>query len=159
MALSIAEVLEEVGKAKTREEKRDVLKNNDSWALKALLQQNFHPDAKWLIPPGKPPYQESTSSADTSLMFEAKKLDYYTDPSPHRLPNVKRESMFISLLERLSPDEYKILIDIKNQKQSYKGLTYKHVKDTWPDLLPEQEEKSTTSVMEEEEPKLEVENV
>ena len=42
MALSIAEVLEDVAKAKTREDKRDVLKKNDSWSLKALLQQNFH---------------------------------------------------------------------------------------------------------------------
>ena len=56
------------------------------------------------------------------------------------------------------PDEAKIIIAIKEQKLSYKGLTYKLVKDTWPDLLPEQEEKSTTSVTEEEQPKTEVEN-
>ena len=56
MALSIAEVLEDVAKAKTREEKREVLKKNESWSLRALLQQNFHPQANWLIPPGAPPY-------------------------------------------------------------------------------------------------------
>ena len=66
--------------------------------------------------------------------------------------------MFVNVLERLSPDEAEILLAIKDQKLSYKGLTYKLVKDTWPDLLPEQEEKSTTSVTEEEEPKAEVEN-
>ena len=42
MALSIAEVLRDVEKAKTREEKREVLKKNESWSLRALLQQNFH---------------------------------------------------------------------------------------------------------------------
>ena len=78
MALSIAEVLEDVAKAKTREDKRDVLKKNDSWSLKALLQQNFHPDATWLIPPGAPPYNANQNSADTSLLYEAKKLEYYT---------------------------------------------------------------------------------
>ena len=66
--------------------------------------------------------------------------------------------MFVNVLERLSPDEAEILLAIKDQKLSYKGLTYKLVKDTWPDLLPEQEEKSTTSVTEEEQPKAEVEN-
>ena len=157
MALSIAEVLEEVSKAKTREDKRDVLKKNDSWSLKALLQQNFHPEAKWLIPPGAPPYNENQTSADTSLMFEAKKLEYYTS-GKKKIPMLKRESMFVNVLERLSPDEAEILLAIKDQKLSYKGLTYKLVKDTWPDLLPEQEEKSTTSVTEEEEPKAEVEN-
>ena len=65
---------------------------------------------------------------------------------------------FVTLLERLSPDEAQILIAVKDQKLSYKGLTYKLVKDTWPDLLPEQEEKSTTLVTEEEEPNVEVES-
>jgi len=157
MGLSIVEVLEDVAKAKTREDKRDVLKKNESWSLKALLQQNFHPDAKWLIPPGAPPYNENQTSADTSLMYEAKKLEYYTN-SRKNIPMIKREAMFVTLLERLSPDEAEILLAIKDQKLSYKGLTYKLVKDTWPDLLPEQEEKSTTSVTEEEEPKPEVEN-
>ena len=156
-SLSIAEVLEEVGKAKTREEKREVLKKNESWSLRALLQQNFHPQASWLIPPGAPPYKPNQTAADTSLHFEAKKLEYYTDAGKN-LPMLKREGMFVSLLERLSPDEAEILIAIKDQKLSYKGLTYKLVKDTWPDLLPEQEEKSTTSVAEEEQPKAEVEN-
>ena len=157
MALSISEVLEEVSKAKTREDKREVLKKNESWSLRALLQQNFHPQANWLIPPGAPPYNANQNSADTSLMFEAKKLEYYTNAG-NNLPMLKREAMFVSLLERLSSDEAEILIAIKDQKLSYKGLTYKLVKDTWPDLLPEQEEKSTTSVTEEEEPNVEVES-
>ena len=157
MALSIAEVLEDVAKAKTREDKREVLKKNESWSLRALLQQNFHPDAKWLIPPGAPPYNSNQNSADTSLLYEAKKLEYYTNGQTN-IPMLKRESMFVNVLERLSPDEAEILLAIKDQKLSYKGLTYNLVKDTWPDLLPEQEEKSTTSVTEEEEPKAEVEN-
>ena len=157
MALSIAEVLEDVAKAKTREEKREVLKKNESWSLRALLQQNFHPQANWLIPPGAPPYNPNQNSADTSLMFEAKKLEYFTNAG-NNIPMLKRESMFVNLLERLSPDEAEIIIAIKDQKLSYKGLTYKLVKETWPDLLPEQEEKSTTSVTEEKEPKAEVEN-
>ena len=157
MALSIAEVLGEVEKAKTREEKREVLKKNESWSLRALLQQNFHPQASWLIPPGSPPYNANQNSADTSLLYEAKKLEYYTS-GKQKIPMLKREAMFVSLLERLSPDEAKIIIAVKDQKLSYKGLTYKLVKDTWPDLLPEQEEKSTTSVTEEEEPDVEVES-
>ena len=51
MALSIAEVLEEVAITRQEKIKREVLKKNESWSLRALLQQNFHPDASWLIPP------------------------------------------------------------------------------------------------------------
>ena len=90
MALSIAEVLRDVEKAKTREEKREVLKKNESWSLRALLQQNFHPQASWLIPPGAPPYNANQNSADTSLLYEAKKLEYYT--SRKQNSNVEKRS-------------------------------------------------------------------
>ena len=43
-----------------------------------------------------------------------------------------------------------MLVAIKDKKLSYKGLTYKLVKDTWPELLPD---------IEEEEPKVKKEEV
>ena len=139
---SIQETLEMVGKAKTREEKRDVLKKRENFGTKAILQLNYHPDAKWLLPSGIPPYTPSQEADVTpnSLHFEIKKLDYYTDPSPHDLPMLKREGMFVALLERLDPKDAEILLAVKDRKLSYKGLSYKLVKDTWPELLPEQKD-------------------
>ena len=142
---NVRETFEEIAKAKTREEKREVLKKRENFATKALLQLNFHPAVKWLLPPGAPPYTPSTEGDMTSnsLHYEIKKLDYYTDPSPHsldELPMLRRESMFVGLLERLDPQDATMLIAIKDKKLSYKGLTYKLVKDTWPDLLPDVEE-------------------
>jgi hypothetical protein len=140
---NVRETFEVIGKAKTREEKRDLLKQRENFATKAILQLNFHPAVKWHLPPGSPPYTPSTEGDMTSnsLHFEIKKMDYYTDPSPHDLPMLRRESMFVGLLERLDPKDAKLLIDVKDGKLSYKGLTYKLVKDTWPDLLPEEEVK------------------
>ena len=145
MEFNILETLDLVGKAKTREEKRQVLTDRDNFATKALLQLNYHPDVKWHLPPGNPPYTpgQVADSTPNSLHFEVKKLDYYTDPSPHDLPMLRRESMFVGLLERLDPEDAKLLIAVKDKKLSYKGLTYKLVKDTWPDLLPEEEVKQT----------------
>ena len=142
---NVRETFEVIGKAKTREEKRDLLKQRENFATKAILQLNYHPSVKWHLPPGSPPYTPSTEGDITSnsLHFEIKKLDYYTDPSPHDLPMLRRESMFVGLLERLDPEDAKLLIAVKDKKLSYKGLTYKLVKDTWPDLLPEEEVKQT----------------
>ena len=145
---NVRETLEEVAKAKTREEKRDVLKKRENLATKILLQLNYHPDAKWLLPPGAPPYEPAKQGDMTSNSFhyEVKKLDYYTDPSPHplsELPMLRREAMFVGLLERLDPQDAEMMIAIKDKKLSYKGLTYKLVKDTWPDLLPDVEEEET----------------
>jgi len=146
MEFNILETLELVGKAKTREEKRQVLADRDNFATRALLQLNYHPDVKWHLPPGAPPYTpgQVADSTPNSLHFEVKKLDYYVDPSPHDLPMLRRESMFVELLERVDPNDAKLIIAVKDRKLSYKGLSYKLVKDTWPDLLPDIEEKEDT---------------
>ncbi len=143
---NILETLELVGKAKTREEKRQVLADRDNFATRALLQLNYHPDVKWHLPAGAPPYipGQVADSSPNSLHFEVKKLDYYVDPSPHDLPMLRRESMFVELLERVDPNDAKLIIAVKDRKLSYKGLSYKLVKDTWPDLLPDIEEKEDT---------------
>jgi len=142
---SIQETFELIGKAQTREEKRQVLTDRDNFATRALLQLNYHPDVKWHLPPGTPPYTpgQIADSTPNSLHFEVKKLDYYVDPSPHDIPLLRRESMFVQLLERLDPIDAKLILAVKDRKLSYRGLTYKLVRDTWPELLPEQvEEKS-----------------
>ena len=143
MEHNILETLDLVGKAKTREEKRQILTDRDNFATRALLQLHYHPDVKWHLPPGKPPYTpgQVADSTPNSLHFEVKKLDYYVDPSPHDLPMLRRESMFVELLERVDPNDAKLIIAVKDRKLSYKGLSYKLVKDTWPDLLPDIEEK------------------
>ena len=141
----IVETLEMVSKAKTREEKRQILKDRENFATNAILQLNYHPDVKWKIPKGAPPYTPNENQADASLHYEVKKLDYYVDPSPHNLPMLRREAMFVQLLERLTPKDAKLLIDMKDKKISYKGLSYKLVRDTWPDLLPEIEEEKSES--------------
>ncbi len=151
---NVRETFEEIAKAKTREEKREVLKKRENFATKALLQLNFHPAVKWLLPPGAPPYEPAKAGdiQSNTLHYEIKKLDYYTDPSPHsldELPMLRRESMFVGLLERLDPQDATMLIAIKDKKLSYKGLTYKLVKDTWPDLLPDVEEETPQTKKEE----------
>ena len=152
MEFNILETLEMVGKAKTREEKRQVLKDRDNFATRALLQLNYHPDVKWHLPPGNPPYTpgQVADSTPNSLHFEVKKLDYYVDPSPHDLPMLRRESMFVQLLERLDPNDAKLILAVKDRKLSYRGLSYKLVKDTWSDLLPDIEEKKDSEEKNEE---------
>ena len=151
---NILETLELVGKAKTREEKRQVLIDRDNFATKALLQLNYHPDVKWYLPSGTPPYTpgQIADSTPNSLHFEVKKLDYFVDPSPHDIPLLRRESMFVQLLERVDPNDAKLILAVKDRKLSYKGLSYKLVRDTWPDLLPDMEEWEKTVLAKKEVP-------
>jgi hypothetical protein len=115
---------------------------------------NYHPDVKWYLPSGAPPYTpgQVADSTPNSLHFEVKKLDYFVDPSPHDLPLLRREGMFVALLERLDPNDAKLILAVKDRKLSYKGLSYKLVRDTWPDLLPDIEEWQKTVLAKEEKP-------
>ena len=139
---NVVETLEMVDEAKTRDEKREILKSRDNYATRALLQLNFHPDVSWHIPRGSPPYTPSqdADSTEGSIHFEVKKLNYFVKGGGHDLSMLKRESMFVQLLERVAAKDAKLLISVKDQNLSYKGLSYKLVRDVWPDLLPEVEE-------------------
>ena len=152
---NVVETLEMVDEAKTRDEKREILKSRDNYATRALLQLNFHPDVKWHIPRGAPPYTPSQESDSTegSIHFEVKKLNYFVKGGGHDLSMLKRESMFVQLLERVAAKDAKLLISVKDQNLSYKGLSYKLVRDVWPDLLPEVEEMEDAEVVVEEKPK------
>ena len=142
---SIPQILDMVHKAKTREQKSQILKDNDEFGLQAILQTAFHPEVEWLLPKGTPPYASMPPANDTpkALYSEVKKFYLFTKGggSDH-LSVLKREQLFIQMLEVLDPSEAKLVIDVKDQAiiGKYKGLTYKLVKDTWPDLLPDQTE-------------------
>jgi hypothetical protein len=152
---NVVETLEMVDEAKTRDEKREILKSRDNYATRALLQLNFHPDVKWHIPKGSPPYTPSqeADSTEGSIHFEVKKLNYFVKGGGHDLSMLKRESMYVQLLERVAAKDAKLLISVKDQNLSYKGLSYKLVRDVWPDLLPEVEEMEDAEVVVEEKPK------
>jgi hypothetical protein len=152
---NVVETLEMVDEAKTRDEKREILKSRDNYATRALLQLNFHPDVKWHIPKGSPPYTPSqeADSTEGSIHFEVKKLNYFVKGGGHDLSMLKRESMYVQLLERVDAKDAKLLISVKDQNLSYKGLSYKLVRDVWPDLLPEVEEMEDAEVVVEEKPK------
>jgi hypothetical protein len=152
---NVVETLEMVDEAKTRDEKREILKSRDNYATRALLQLNFHPDVKWHIPRGAPPYTPSqeADSTEGSIHFEVKKLNYFVKGGGHDLSMLKRESMYVQLLERVAAKDAKLLISVKDQNLSYKGLSYKLVRDVWPDLLPEVEEMEDAEVVVEEKPK------
>ena len=103
---------------------------------------NYHPDVKWHLQPGKPPNTpgQVADSTPNSLHFEVKKLDYFVDPSPHDLPMLKRESMFVQLLEGLHESEADLIVAAKDKvlHQKYKGLSANvdelHVADMFSDF-------------------------
>lgn len=99
--------------------------------LKALFAHAFLDSHKWLLPEGEPPFKpapEPMGMTETNLYTEAKRLYVFMKPE---LTPIKRETLFINLLEGIHPEEAKVVIAVKDQKlhKLYPKITHKLVSD------------------------------
>ena len=134
----VHEILELVDKQRTKAKKIEVLKEYDDLALKAILIWNFDPTAISVIPEGPVPYKENevpVGTDHTSLRREWKNLYHFVKGGNDRLSAIRRETMFIQMLEGLHPEEAKIicLVKDKNLESKFK-ITYDMVQQAYPDI-------------------------
>ena len=115
--IGIAEFLENVSKLKKREEKVNILRSNDSYPIRTILQGAFDPRIKWALPEGIPPYTPSTLvDQENVLISDCRKLIYFIEGGAPNLRPLKRETMFIQLLEAVAPADAKMLCAVKDKK-------------------------------------------
>ena len=139
MARSIPLIFEDVAAANSIKARKEVLLENESKPLKEILKYAFHPDIKFALPPGKPPYKTIGSPDEynpTYLYPNIRKFYLYIEGGHEGLTQLRREQLFIQMLEGLHPKEAEVVIQIKDKKLNYRGLTYKLVKTTFPEILP-----------------------
>jgi len=139
MARSIPLIFEDVAAANSIKARKKVLLENESKPLKEILKYAFHPDIKFALPPGKPPYKTIGSPEEynpTYLYPNIRKFYLYIEGGHDGLTQLRREQLFVQMLESLHPKEAEVVIQIKDKKLNYRGLTYKLVKTTFPEILP-----------------------
>ena len=104
-----------------------------------LMQSSGNPNIKFLLPPGAPPYRDYQGDTNepnpTYLYSQIRKLYLFIEGGRKDLNQVKREQIFITMLEAIHPREAELLLQVKEKKIKCKGLTYNLVKETFPDLL------------------------
>ena len=134
----VHEILELVDKQRTKAKKIEILKEYDDLALKAILIWNFDPTAISVLPDGPVPYKENEvpiGTDHTSLRREWKNLYHFVKGGNDRLSAIRRETMFVQMLEGLHPEEAKIvcLVKDKDLESKYK-ITYDMVQQAYPDI-------------------------
>ena len=134
----VHEILELVDKQRTKAKKIEILKEYDDLALKAILIWNFDPTAISVLPEGPVPYKENevpVGTDHTSLRREWKNLYHFVKGGNDRLSAIRRETMFVQMLEGLHPEEAKIvcLVKDKDLESKYK-ITYDMVQQAYPDI-------------------------
>ena len=160
----VFEVLELASKQRTNAKKVEVLKTYEHDALKAIFIWNFDESVVSLLPVGEVPYAnadeqsvysgtlsenlsreavggESATGQDldgrgkTSLRREYQNLYHYVKGGNDTLTTIRREMMFINLLQGLHPKEAEVIILTKDKNLSDKyKITLDNVKEAYPDV-------------------------
>lgn len=136
MKLLISEVLQKAHNAKTKAEKIKILRDNVSQALKSILIINYDESIVSLLPEGEPPFTKNEAPAGTEhtrIEHEARILHHFFKGGSN-LSQIKRENMFIQLLEGLHPDEAEVIIRAKDKQL---GKRYKVTKACVSEAFPE----------------------
>ena len=103
-----------------------------------MLFRSFDPSVEWLLPPGEPPYTPNDLVDQQHVLIkDIEKLRYFVKGFHDTLNQNKREAMFIELLERVDPQDAKLLCAIKDKKMPFPGITIQHVKEALPGLIAE----------------------
>lgn len=135
MVVGMAEFLEKVGKQKRTQEKVDMLRANDTFALRVILQATYDPNVKFLLPEGAPPYKPNELVDQEHILHkEAKMVQYFVEGFHPDLKQNKREMMFVEFLERLAPKDAELLLNAKDKKP-IKGITIQHIREALPGLI------------------------
>ena len=134
----VHEILELVDSQRTKAKKIEILREYDDLALKAILIWNFDPTAISVLPEGPVPYKENEvpiGTDHTSLRREWKNLYHFVKGGNDRLSAIRRETMFVQMLEGLHPEEAKIICLVKDKDlESRYKITYDMVQQAYPDI-------------------------
>jgi hypothetical protein len=160
----IFEILELASKQRSNSKKVEVLKTYENDALKAVFIWNFDETVISLLPEGDVPYGdlkdqnvysgtlsenlkkesmggESATGQDldgrgrTSLRREYQNLYHYVKGGNNSLTSIRREMMFINLLQGLHPKEAEVIVLTKDKKLASKyKISFENVKEAYPDI-------------------------
>lgn len=131
------EVMDLISKATTKQEKIDLLNKHNSLALKNILKGTFDDAIVWLVPDTKPPYTPADiSSVPSNLFKQFDQFKYYVKGGPgEKLTTIKRETMFIRMIESIHPKDAELVLMMIAKKPPAKGLTKALVKEVFPGLI------------------------
>tara|TARA_R110000868_G_scaffold50628_1_gene161527 strand:- start:2446 stop:2913 length:468 start_codon:yes stop_codon:yes gene_type:complete len=145
MAQLISEILQEVEAVKSKEEKQNVLRQYDTPLLRTIMRLNFDPMLVMDLPEGEPPYNKDKDKPmgyqETNLQVEFKRFYIWLTPQPN-LPRMKKEALFIGLLESLHWTEAEVMVLAKDRQlqTKYKSLTEDLIRSVYDGCLTPKEQ-------------------
>lgn len=138
---NIYEVFDDFKAADTKKDRIQVLKNNDTWALRQILVGTFYKEIEFVIkdipewkrvdmPPGMS-YNNMTQALDKIYLFMKN-----NPRTPSTLSDKRRNELLIQLLESLEEKEADVYISLLKKDLKIPYLTRSLVDEAFPGLLP-----------------------
>ena len=132
------EILELVSEQKTDAKKVAILKEYECDALKSLFIWNFDDSIISLLPEGNVPYKPNENPLGTdhsSLRREQRNLYMFVKGGNDALSTIRRETIFIQMLEGLHPKEADIVIAVKDKAlEDMYDVSFEVVEEAYPDI-------------------------
>ena len=132
----LSEILQKVSSAKTKKEKVDLLQEYNNNGLRAVLIINFDESLKFLLPEGEVPFNPNDAPAGTEhtrLVHEYKGLYRFFKGGDASIKGMRREQLFVQLLEGLHEDEANMLVSACNKDlQAKYRITKQVVSEAFP---------------------------
>ena len=118
MKLLMHEILQKVSNAKTKKEKITLLEKFNTPALRMLFIINFDDSIVSMLPPGNVPYtpNEAPDGTQHTMLEKEARLLHHFFKGGSNVSQVKREQMFVQMLEGLSSGEAEALVLAKDKK-------------------------------------------
>ena len=134
----ITEILQKVSSAKTKKEKVELLQEYNNNGLRSILIINFDESLKFLLPEGEVPFNPNDAPAGTEhtrLTQEYRGLYRFFKGGDSSLKSMRREQLFVQLLEGLHKDEAEMLVLACNKElQSKYRITKQAVSEAFPQI-------------------------
>jgi hypothetical protein len=132
------EILEQAQGYKSEGPRIKFLKKHDTFVLRTILQLAFNKSIELAFPEGAPPYKELESPVGLEpvrLKNIIKGLGNCVKGA--QVPTIKKEKIFIGILESISAQDAKIIIAAKDKKldEMYGNITYDLVEKAFPALV------------------------
>jgi hypothetical protein len=141
MKLSISEIVNKAVDLKSNEEKVKWLRDNSSIPLQTVLRYTYDKDGvEFLIPNTPPPWKKNSYVGVEGMLYkEVRRLRIFVKGGGYdNLNQVKRENLFISLLEDVDNSDAELLCKMITQKP-IKGLPRSVIEEAFPGLISKKE--------------------
>jgi hypothetical protein len=142
MPKNLYEIFEEFEKAETNEERVDVLRRNNNYALFNVLQLTFHPASEFMV--DKIPYYKPENvppgMGHSTIHQELDRVYLMIKNHPRCPPTLtekRREELLVQMLEALEAKEAVVYMNMFLKNLKVKGLDAKIVREAFPGIIPE----------------------